>query len=164
MQFGRIALCLALALPALAAEPGWDRLSQVSKTQKVKVYFAKDRKPVSGFIQEVSPDGLTFVERGQVMRLSRADIRSVARQSRARAAMWGALIGGGIGGAILCAKTGTIVDQNNPSASDRLGVFAIGAGLFGGAGAAVGAASGMDYTLYRATARPASARAVADVR
>jgi hypothetical protein len=157
MQIIRFALCVALALPALAADLGWDRLSQVPKTQKVKVYFANG-KPVSGFIQEVSPDGLTFIEKGRVVQLSRADITSVARQSRRRAAMWGAIVAGGIGGAIMSAKAGTIVDKNNPTPKDRLGMFAVGGMFFGGIGAAVGAASGMDHTLYRAPSAEIAAR------
>jgi hypothetical protein len=148
-----LALCLAAALPALAADSAWDRLGQVSKTQKVKVYLA-DGKPVSGYIQEVRPEGLTFVQGGQVVQIPRENIASVTRQSRRRAAMWGAIIGGGIGGAILAAKAGTIVDKNKPTGADRAASFAIGAGLFGGAGAAIGLAGGMDHTIYRATARP----------
>jgi hypothetical protein len=152
MRIIGLALCLAAALPALAADPGWDRLGQVSKTQKVKIHLA-DGKPVSGYIQEVRPEGLTFVKGGQVTQIPRENIESVTRQSRRRAAMWGAIIGGSIGGAILAAKAGTIVDKNNPTAADRAGSALIGAGLFGGAGAAIGLAGGTDHTIYRTTVK-----------
>ena len=85
----------------------------------------------------------------RVVHVRRADIAEVTKNSHLRGAMWGAIAGFGIGGAGGAGRAGYLVDKNNPTPKDRL-VMGSGLGaVFGGIGAAIGAAAGLDQTIYR---------------
>ncbi len=151
-----LAMLVALAAPAFAAEPAtdkaWDRLSQIPKTQKVKVRL-QDGKALTGFIQEVASDGLTFIQKKQLTMIRRENIAEVAKKSRLSGMMWGAIVGAGLGAGIGAAAASHIVDKNHPSAADRSeAALAVGV-VIGGIGAGIGAATGMERTLYRAPQR-----------
>jgi hypothetical protein len=57
---------------------------------------------------------------------------------------------------IMAAKAGYIVDKNDPTIKDRLGMAAVAGLFFGGIGAGVGAAICAPSVIYRA---PAPAKA-----
>jgi hypothetical protein len=147
-------LFLALALPALAAAAAakhdWERIGQVSPSQKVIIHLATG-KTVSGTIREVTAEGLTLLRRGRPLELRRADVLEIGRRSRRTAALVGFATGAGIGVALGAAKARDITDRNNPSAQERLGVAAAIGGFFGGIGAGLGAAIGTEVTIYQAT-------------
>jgi hypothetical protein len=52
----------------------------------------------------------------------------------------------------LDAKAGYIVDKNNPTIKDRLGMAGVAGLFFGGIGAGVGAAAGTSIVIYRVPA------------
>jgi hypothetical protein len=156
MKLVHLALSLAFTFPGLAADAAagdWDRVGQIPKTQKVQVHL-KNGAILDGLIQEAGPDGLTFIQDTQVTQLKRADIVSVTRKSRAKGALLGAAILGGIGAAI--GSNAQIADRKLTSGDRAAGAALIG-GLFGGIGAAIGAGAGWERPIYKAgpIAKPA---------
>ena len=124
--------------------------SVVSVGQKVTIHTSNG-EPVRGRVTKVTKEGI-LVDAGKekgTLQVSSSDIVKIGRQSRGKGALIGALVGFGIGFPIGCAMAGDVVDQNNPSMGDRLGVGTIMGGFWGGIGAAIGAANGMDKTVYR---------------
>jgi hypothetical protein len=147
-------LLLALSLPAAAADgaaKGWDRIGQIPMTQSVMIHL-QDGRTLKGKIQDAGTDGLTLIQGNSVRQVKRAEITEVTRSSRLKGALWGAMIGTAIAAPIMAAKAGTIVDKNNPTMKDRLGVAALGGLLFGGVGASLGVAAGAPNVIYRAPA------------
>jgi hypothetical protein len=85
----------------------------------------------------------------QVVHVRREDIAAVTKNSHLKGAMWGAITGFGIGGAVGAGGAVHLLDQNTFSPRDRLN-FGLGFGaFFSGIGAAIGAATGIDQTIYR---------------
>lgn len=149
MKLVHLTLFLALAIPGLAADAAagdWDRVGQIPKTQKVKIHL-RSGAVLDGVIQEVAPDGLTFIQNAQVTQLKRADIASVTKKSRAKGALLGAAVGFGIGAPIGSAVK--IVDRT-PTSGDRAAGVALVGGLFGVIGAGIGAGAGAQVTIYQA--------------
>ncbi|MBZ5621209.1 MAG: hypothetical protein LAQ69_21155 [Acidobacteriia bacterium] len=148
------ALLLALSIPAAAADgaaKGWDRIGQTPKTQSVTIHL-QDGKTLKGKIQETGSDGLTLIQGSAVRQVKRAEIAKVTRKSRLKGALWGAIAGTAITAPIMAAKAGYIVDKNNPTIKDRLGMAGVAGLFFGGIGAGVGAAAGTSSMIYRAPA------------
>jgi hypothetical protein len=149
MKLVHLTLFLALALPGLAADAAagnWDRVGQIPKTQKVKIYL-QSGDVLEGVIQDVGPDGLTFIQKTQVTQLKREDISRVTKKSRAKGALIGAAILGGIGAAI---GTKAQIADRKPTAGDRAAGVVLVGGLFGAIGAAIGAGAGWEQPLYKA--------------
>ena len=148
------ALLLALSIPAAAADSaanGWDRIGQIPKTQSVTIRL-QDGKNLKGKIQEAGAGGLTLIQGSAVRRVKRTEIAEVTRKSRLKGALWGAIAGTAITAPIMAAKAGYIVDKNNPTIKDRLGMAGVAGLFFGGIGAGVGAAAGTSSVIYRAPA------------
>jgi hypothetical protein len=150
MKLIHIALSLALGFPGLAADgaaaSNWDRVGQIPKTQKVMIHL-RSGDVLDGLIQEVGPGGLTLVKKTQVTQLKREDIASVTKKSRAKGALLGAAILGGIGAAV-----GTRVQaaDRTPTAGDRGAGSAMMGGLLGVIGAGIGAGVGWEQPIYKA--------------
>jgi hypothetical protein len=154
MQPSFWALLLALSIPAAAADSAakdWDRIGQIPKTQSVTIHL-QDGKNLKGKIQEAGTDGLTLIQGSAVRQVKRTEIAEVTRKSRLKGALWGAIAGTAITAPIMAAKAGYIVDKNNPTIKDRLGVAGVAGLFFGGIGAGVGAAAGTSSVIYRAPA------------
>ena len=106
MKLMALALCSLLAIPAPAAEaPGrWDRVSEIPKTQQVKVHL-RNGTVLKGTIQETAPEGLALVEGRKVIHINRPGDRedhdeiahpgrAAGRNRRVRDCRW-TLRGGG---------------------------------------------------------------------
>ena len=148
------AFLLALSIPAAAADgaaKGWDRIGQIPKTQSVTIHL-QDGKTLKGKIQETGSDGLTLIQGRSVRQVKRTEIAEVTKKSRLKGALWGSITGTAITAPILAAKAGYIVDKNNPTIKDRLGMAGVAGLFFGGIGAGVGAAAGTSSVIYRAPA------------
>jgi hypothetical protein len=138
----------ALQVTAQAPGPGWERLQQTPPAQKVKIQL-EDGSALEGTIRELGPGGITLVQKNGVRLVPFKDVARVTRRSRAWATVWGAIIGAAITCPIGAAKAGYLTDRNNPSAGDRLGACALVGGFFGSIGAGLGAAAGMDRTIFK---------------
>ena len=120
------ALLFTMSIAAAAQNPagpvaGWDRVGQITKTQKIKLYL-RDGRALAGTIQECGPDGLTLVQRKtKVIHVRREDIAEVTKNSHLKGAMWGGISGFGIGGAVGAGRAVQLLDKNNPTPKDRLG-------------------------------------------
>jgi len=148
MKLTHLALFLAFAFPGLAADAAagnWDRVGQIPKTQKVNIYL-QSGDVLEGVIQDVGPDGLTFIQKTQVTQLKREDIRRVTKKSRAKGALIGAAVGFGIGAPI--GSQAQIADRTLTS-GDRVAGVALVGGFFGAIGAAIGAGTGWEQSLYK---------------
>jgi hypothetical protein len=146
------AFLLALSVPAAAADGvtnEWDRVGRIPNTQTVTIQL-QDGNSLKGKIQEAGTDGLTLVQGSVVRQVKRTEIAKVTRTSRLKGALWGAIVGTAITAPIMAAKAGYIVDKNNPTIRDRLGMAAVAGMFFGGIGAGVGAAVGAPSLIYRA--------------
>jgi hypothetical protein len=122
----------------------------VAVGQKVTVHRAGGES-VTGRVTRADKEGI-LVDAGKkqgTLQVANSDIVKIGRRSRAEGALIGLAVGFGIGFPIGLATAGYVVDENNPSTSDRLGVGIITGGFLGGIGAGFGAASGADKTIYR---------------
>jgi hypothetical protein len=122
----------------------------VAVGQKVTVRKAGG-EVVRGRVTRADKEGI-LVDAGKkqgTLQVANSDIVKIGRQSRAKGTLIGLAVGFGIGFPIGMANAGSVVDENNPSMSDRLGVGIIAGGLYGGIGAGIGAATGADKTIYR---------------
>lgn len=147
-------LLLALSIPAVAADDaakGWDRIGRISRNQSITIHL-QDGRILKGKIQEAGADGLTLIQGNSVRQVDRTAIATVTRKSRLKGALWGAITGTAITAPIMAAKAGYIVDKNNPTIKDRLGMAGVAGLFFGGIGAGVGAAAGTSSVIYRAPA------------
>jgi hypothetical protein len=108
-----------------------------------------ERDGVERHIQETSPDGVAFVDGKDVTHVDREEIAKITSNSRVRGALIAGLTGFGIAASLCAAKAGTIVDQNNPTATDSIAGLAVCGGLVGGITGAIGAVGGAEVTLYR---------------
>jgi len=161
MRLLALVLCCFLGIPAPGQVPTrWDRLSEVPKTQEVKVHL-RSGKVLNGTIQETTPDGLTFVEGQNVIRVDRDEIAKITAKSRAKGALIGGLAGFGVGGGICAVAAGAMLDKNNPTARDRLGGLLLCGSLVGGITGGIGLAVGSAKTLYAAERNASPAPAVA---
>jgi hypothetical protein len=154
MQSSVWTLLLALSIPAAAADggaTGWARIGQIPKTQTVTIRL-QDGKSLKGKIQEAGADGLTLIQGSAVRQVKRTEIAEVTSKSHRKGALWGAIAGTAVTAPIMAAKAGYIVDKNNPTIKDRLGMVAFAGLFFGGLGAGVGGAVGQTSVLYRAPA------------
>jgi hypothetical protein len=129
--------------PARGADGGelesWDRVLQILKTQEVTVSLW-DRAELKGTIQEASPEGLAFIERGKVTNVRREDIARVATRSRKKGAARGLIAGLVLGGAL------GVANAKLQGAGVGVGTGASIAAI----GAAIGAGTGATVTLYKA--------------
>ncbi|MBI4876156.1 MAG: hypothetical protein HY822_16085 [Acidobacteria bacterium] len=108
---------------------------------------------MNGRLESAGAEGLRLrAKGGRTVQAGKEDVARVSRKSRRWGALWG-----GIAGFVCAAPVGAfagpyIADYGNPSGSVRLR-HAAGWGLFfGGAGAGIGALTGMEKTVYRAPA------------
>ncbi len=165
MTIGRISwVILLLAASAFdvnaqAPDRGWERLQRVPATQRVKVHL-NDGTKIEGTIRELGPTGITLVHKQGERLIPYADVARVTHKSRA----WAALLGAGIGAAVSCpiglAAAAYVTDRNRPSTGDRFASCAAFGLVFGGAGAGIGAAAGMDRTIFK----PSPAKSEAAIR
>jgi len=160
MRLIAVALCSLLAIPAPAPDgpSRWDRVSEIPKTQNVKVHL-RNGTVLKGAIQETAPDGLALIQGQGVMHVNRDDIARITTKSRVRGALIGGIAGFAIVGGICAASAGYILDKNNPTATDRLGGLVACGGLVGAIFGGIGALSGAERTLYtpERPAKPAGA-------
>ena len=146
---GAATLALLCAVAALPAEP-WERVQSLAPNQAVKIYL-RNGSIVNGRLQSAGAGGLTALDRdGRQMEFARDDIARISRKSRARGALWGVIIGFGVGAPVGAYAGPYLADWGNPSAGVRLR-HAAGWGMFtGGIGAGIGALAGMETTVYKA--------------
>jgi hypothetical protein len=116
----------------------------------VRVY-ADSRPPVNGKLHIELPALIVYTGRDRVQ-FGLPSVERVTRKSRARGALWGFIVGFGIAAPVGAYAGPYLADWGNPSATVRLR-HAAGWGLFfGGAGAGIGALTGVQRTIYRRAA------------
>ena len=131
-----------------SAMNNWDRVAQIPKTQQVEVRLW-NRTELRGSIQQVDPDGLTFLQGQRVTSVRREDIARVTASSHTKGARRGLIIGLAVGGFL-------------GVANGRLQGAGAGAGSVAFStliGVAIGAGMGATLTLYEG--KRAAARGVA---
>jgi hypothetical protein len=152
-RLNRLVLLLVVTVHTVGAEAapvkGWDRVLGIPKTQKVKIHL-QDGTTLKGRIEEVGPEGLTLVQGRSLTQVKAAEIVDITRTSRLKGALWGGIAGTAVSAPILAASAGYLMDKNNPTVTDRLGMALAGSIIFGGIGAGAGAAIGTADTIYRA--------------
>jgi hypothetical protein len=150
-----IFLTIVIAFLSLAQESDdWTRVRDLPRDERL-IVILRDGKSIEGTLQAWSAEGIDIQRKnGEVRSADRSAVLRVGARrqgSRAKAALWGTLIGFGIAFPIGAASAGHLADTNNPSFGTRAGMGA-GFGMFGGGiGAAVGALGGGSkiVTIYR---------------
>ncbi|MCX6638552.1 MAG: hypothetical protein NT090_26150 [Acidobacteria bacterium] len=133
-----------------SAQPAWERVQALRPNQAVTVY-PRTGEPVKGKLQSAGADSLTLLGRGgKTVRVGRDDVLSVTRRSRLNGAMWGGILGFGVGFPVGAFAGPYLTDYGNPSTGVRLRHGAALGLLVGGIGAGIGALTGTETTVYRA--------------
>jgi hypothetical protein len=141
-------LCFALIGPAFA---DWQLVSKIDHKRKVQIRLINGNS-VAGTIDKVDGDTLTLKQTKGNIVLDRSEIYEIRASSIGRAAMWGAIVGTGMGAAM--GNGITEAGYHDPKSAQRAGGILLGAliisGVGAGIGAAIGAITGKHKTLYRA--------------
>jgi hypothetical protein len=141
-------LCFALISSVFA---DWQSVSKIDHKRKVQVRLINGDS-VSGTIEKLEGDTLTLKQtKGEIV-LSRSEIYEIRASSIGRAAMWGAIVGTGMGAVM--GNGITNAGYHDPNSAQRAGGILLGALILSGAGAGIGAAigaiTGKHKTFYRA--------------
>jgi hypothetical protein len=139
-------LCFALISSVFA---DWQSVSKIDYKRKVQVRLINGDS-VSGTIEKVEGDTLTLKQtKGEIV-LNRSEIYEIRASSIGRAAMWGAIVGTGMGAVMGNGMTNA--GYHDPNSAQRAGGILLGALILSGAGAGIGAAigaiTGKHKTLY----------------
>jgi hypothetical protein len=166
-------LGLSLTLASLAAgqataagdppNESWQRLERLRQEEKIKIYL-RTGNIVRGRVQSWTTDGLAVrSSEGAVLRVDRKDVARVTRKSRGKGALWGGIAGFGAAAPIGAYAGPYLADYGNPGTGTRLR-HAAGWGLFfGGIGAGIGVAAGVETTIYRENGDCGAARIEGDL-
>ena len=154
------ALAVLLALAQLCGQSGPPAaLARLRPGDRIGV-LTRDGKHIRGTFEQATAASLTIARKQRTEQWSLAEVESVRRieeTSRARSAMWSALVGFGLVFPTGAANAGYLTDRNNPPFTTRVGMGA-GLGMYGaGIGAAIGVLAGgsKDVLVYRAPQRKA---------
>ena len=155
MNWHRAAFLLATApIAATAAlNDRWEDLRETQTGREVTI-TTRDGKVLTGRFENWSATSIEIRRRDEVRSIAAADVTRVqATQpaSRAKAALWGSLIGFGAAFPFGAGFAGHLLDRNSPRLQSRVAVGA-GLGLYGaGIGAGIGALTGgsKSVVLYR---------------
>lgn len=152
-----LAILILTAIPAFAQQGDWSVVTRISPETRLNLIL-QDGRSFDGRLGSSSSTMLE-IESGRATRVvNRESIRRVSlwqKQSRWRGAMFGSLVGFGIGFAVGASKAGYLTDRNHPGAGTRIGMGS-GIGMFSAAiGAPIGALTGGSRlsTVYRAEAQ-----------
>lgn len=144
-----IALSIVPALAAQQSDAAWQRGAQ-SRTGSALQVHLRSGDVRKGSLVQWDADRLTLRRAGKPETFDRGQVTRVTKRSRAKGALVGFLVGFGIAAPIGAYAGPYIADIGNPRAGTRF-AHAMGWGLFfGGASAGIGAALGMQSTVYRA--------------
>jgi hypothetical protein len=156
MVFARV-VTIALILPhSSAADADWTAVQNLRPEQRVKVYLT-DGRVLKGTIHSADVNGLAVRAGGQdALRVARTSVTRVTKKSRGSAALWGGVIGFGIGLPVGAAAGPYLADFGNPPAATRMRHGLGWGAFFGGVGAGIGALAGSEQTLYKVA--PANSR------
>ncbi len=153
-----IAFYLAVVLPALAAAPGsgnddseadrggtaWARVEQLRPGQTIRVVCAGQRS-WTGRLSAVSADTVVLDVGGTQRKVTRSEVQQVQVKSRARSA----LIGLGIGAAAGVGVGYAAGSRSGLKSSEANTAVGLGAVLFAGGGAGIGALFPGWKTVYQ---------------
>jgi hypothetical protein len=141
-----------------AQDLNWERLRTLKTGERVEI-TTRDGKFLTGEFTSWSPEAIQIQRKRGTISLKPEDAERITVRrdgSRAKAALWGTLVGFAAAFPIGAAWAGHLTDRNNPGFGTRTGMGA-GFGLFGGGiGAGIGALTGgkRTVTIYRAARRP----------
>lgn len=147
-----LALLISLCHPSFAQTSDWAALSPLLSGQKVKVETADGQSHV-GKVQSVTENSILIGKNQVIQKEDVQDVRLWSPGHHGRNALIGLGIGAGFGIAVGTGCSGQY------SFVSRGECMAVGAPLFGGAGAAVGAllpSRGQWREIYRSNSRSAS--------
>jgi hypothetical protein len=120
-----IFLTIVVAFLSLAEEfEDWTRVRDLPRDERLIVTL-RDGRSIEGTLHAWSAEGIDIRQKnGEVRSADRSAVLRVGARrkgSRAKAALWGTLIGFGIAFPIGAASAGYLADQNNPSIGTRAG-------------------------------------------
>jgi hypothetical protein len=147
-----------LAAAALGAhgqdEADWGRLGGLGAGNKVKLYL-QNGVVLKGTVRDWEPEGISLLTgENKVVAFRAEEVARVTKKSRARGALWGAIVGFGIAAPVGAYVGPYTTDWSNPPAGTRLR-HAVGWGaFFSGVGAGIGLLTGVETTIYRMQPRP----------
>ena len=139
-----LALFLALTLPLIGADTAWDRLEVVRPGERIWIHYMEDGKlrKSQGTMGAWTADSVAVRLGKRDVVLSQNDVRKVlvyAGKSRGKGAGYGFLVGAGVGAGLGGATAGAGGGEGQVPAVASVG---LGALMFGGIGALIGAAVG----------------------
>ena len=144
----------SLLAQAVRAQSSWDSLQTVQVGTKCRIHLRSD-KTVSGMFQQWTPEKLVLSSsKGKLVECLRNDVSSVALltpANRKKRALWGSVIGFGIGFPLGYAAAPGIADVNSMPGGERAGDAAGFGAIFAGIGAGISLLGGEHETVvYRA--------------
>jgi hypothetical protein len=144
----RLAFFLSLFIlgTPLFSQSGWEDLNAKILNKKISVEEHGGNKH-QGIARDVSAESIALAsESGNNITVKREDVKKIKVRSRTRGMLWGLAIGAGIGA--LCGGLGYQYLENETGGGEAF--VATSLGIFAGAGAGIGAASGAMQTVYQA--------------
>jgi hypothetical protein len=136
-----------LGIPSFS-QSGWEDLNAKILNKKISVEEHGGNKH-QGIARDVSADSIALTsESGDNVTVKREDVKKIKVRSRTRGMLWGLAIGAGIGA--LCGGSMYNYFENEGGGGETF--VAATLGIFAGAGAGLGAASGAKQTVYQAPA------------
>jgi hypothetical protein len=144
----------SLLAQAVLDRTSWDSLQSMQAGTKCRICL-RSNKTVNGMFQQWTPERLILSSsKGKLVECLRNDVSSVALLTPAnkkKRALWGSMIGFGIGFPIGYASAAYVADQNSMPAGERAGAGAGIGALFAGIAVGVSLIGGEHETVvYRA--------------
>jgi hypothetical protein len=129
----------------------WQAVGKIDHKRKVQVRLINGSS-LSGTIEKMDGDTLTLKQTRGKIALDRSEVYEIRASSIGRTAMWGAIVGTGMGA--FMGDGITKAGHSNPDSTQRAGGILLGALILSGVGAGIGAligvVTGKHKTLYRA--------------
>lgn len=146
----RLAVFLSLFVlgTPVFSQSGWEDLNAKILNKKISVEEHGGNKH-QGIAREVGTEDIVLAsESGDKVTVKREDVKKIKVRSRTKGMLWGLAIGAGIG--TLCGASLYNYFENEGGGGEAF--VAASLGIFAGAGAGIGAASGAMQTVYQAHA------------
>ena len=128
-----------------SARHKWACVQQIPAHQNIRVHLRNGGLLQGTFVEADSGELTLLAGRNRSRRVGRQEVQRIGTGARATRALWGGLVGLGLGAA-MGAGIGC-PDCKSPTSNDRAAGAAIFGGVFGAIGAGIGAAVGGERKL-----------------